>query len=178
MGTYSKKGEDPPEVARSAVEDTRNVGERGTKSLLAAASAAAPAGMEGADEPYRPGAGTGREIPTEMPATGPHRDGRDVVRAANDDRESIGQIMQSLQRRPARTPFVIASLFTALWTIAALALIYGFSEQLSEMSSGAGWTPTAIGLAGAFGAPIGFFYALPNLMARLNELRIVSSPIA
>src|SRR5882762_6950877 len=178
MATYSKKGEDPTEVARSAIQDTPNVRERGIKSILDAAAAAMPPAMEIPDEAFRPGPRTTREIPTEMPATGPHRDGRDVVRAANDDRESIGQIMQSLQRRPARTPFVIASLFTALWTIAALALIYGFSEQLGEMSSGAGWTPTAIGLSGAFGAPIVFFYALANMMARLNELRIVSSSMA
>src|SRR5229473_2590336 len=178
MATYSKKGEDPTEVARSAIQDTPNVRERGIKSILDAAAAAMPPAMEIPDEAFRPGPRATREIPTEMPATGSHRDDRDVVRAANDDRESIGQIMQSLQRRPARTPFVIASLFTALWTIAALALIYGFSEQLGEMSSGAGWTPTAIGLAGAFGAPIVFFYALANMMARLNELRIVSSSMA
>src|SRR5215467_11074520 len=178
MATYSKKGEDPTEVARSAIQDTPNVRERGIKSILAAASAATPAAMEAADETYRRGAGTGREIPTEMPATDLHRDGREVVRAANDDRESIGQIMQSLQRRPARTPFVIASLFTALWTIAALALAYGFGGQLGEISSGAGWAPTAIGLGGAFGAPVVFFYALASMMARLSELRIVSSSMA
>src|SRR6266436_4681726 len=178
MATYSKKGEDPTEVARSAIQDTPNVRERGIRSILDAAAAAMPPAMEIPDEAFRPGPRTTREMPTEMPATGPHRDGRDVVRAANDDRESIGQIMQSLQRRPARTPFVIASLFTALWTIAALALIYGFSEQLGEMSSGTGWTPTAIGLCGAFGAPIVFFYALAHMMARLNELRIVSSSMA
>src|SRR5258708_15593246 len=170
MATYSKKGEDPTEVARSAVQDTPNVRERGIKSILDAAAAETRSAMETSGEAFRPAARPARGIPTDTHATDPDHDGRDTVRAANDDRESIGQIMQSLQRRPARTPFVIASLFTALWTIAALALIYGFSEQLSEMSSGAGWTPTAIGLAGAFGAPIGFFYALPNLMARLNEL--------
>src|SRR5258708_18093194 len=178
MASYSKKGEAPTEVARSAIQDPPNVRERGIKSILAAAAAAMPPAMEIPDEAFRPGPRTTREIPTEMPATGPHRDGRDVVRAANDDRESIGQIMQSLQRRPARTPFVIASLFTALWTIAALALIYGFSEQLGEISSGAGWTPTAIGVAGAFGAPSVFFYALANMVARLNELRIISGSMA
>src|SRR6266849_11027234 len=178
MATYSKKGEDPTEVARSAMQDTPNVREFGIKSILDAASAAMPPAMETSDEARRPGARTAREIPTETPATDPDHDGRDIVRAANDDRESIGQIMQSLQRRPARTPFVIASLFTALWTIAALALIYGFGGQLREISSGAGWAPTAIGLSGAFGAPIVFFYALANMMARLNELRIVSSSMA
>src|SRR5262249_417679 len=81
-------------------------------------------------------------------------------------------------RRPARTPFVIASLFTALWTTAALALVYGFGEQIREISTGAGWAPTSIGLGGAFGAPIVFFYALASMVARLHELRIVSSSMA
>jgi len=49
MATYSKKGEDPTEVARSAIQDTPNVRERGIKSILAAASAATPAAMEAAD---------------------------------------------------------------------------------------------------------------------------------
>src|SRR6266436_685251 len=170
MATYSTQREDPTEVARSAMQDTPNVREFGIKSILDAASAAMPPAMETTDEARRPGARTAREIPTETPAT--DHDGRDIVRAANDDRESIGQIMQSLRRRPARTPFVIASLFTALWTIAALALIYGFGGPLREISSGAGWAPTAIGLGGAFGAPIVFFYGLAIMMARLNELRI------
>src|SRR5260370_11565116 len=141
MATYSKKGEDPTEVARSAIQDTPNVRERGIKSILDAAAAAMPPAMETPDEAFRPGPRTAREMPTEMPATDPRRDGRDVVRAANDDRESIGQIMQSLQRRPARTPFAIASLFTALWTIAALALIYGFTEHLAEISPAPARTP-------------------------------------
>ncbi len=73
--------------------------------------------------------------------------------------------MQSLRRRPARTPFVIASLFTALWTVAAGALVYGFSGQLREISDAAGWAPTIIGLSGAYGAPILFFFALADMIA-------------
>src|SRR5262249_49670004 len=63
-------------------------------------------------------------------------------------------------------------------TIAALALVYGFSGQLRDISGAAGWAPTVIGLCGAFGAPILFFYALADMIARLNELRIVSSSMA
>src|SRR5215470_607280 len=176
MATYSKKGEDPTGVARSP--NTPSARQRGIKSILATASAATPPAVEIPEEPYRSGARTAREVPAETVAAEPEHDRRHIVRAANDDRESIGQIMQSLQRRPAHTPFIIASLFTALWTIAAVALIYGFGGQLREISNEAGWAPTAIGLGGAFGAPIIFFYALANMMARLNELRMVSSSMA
>jgi hypothetical protein len=86
--------------------------------------------------------------------------------------------MQSLQRRPARTPYVIATLFTALWAIAGAALAYGFGEHLRQMIAEAGLAPTVIGLAGALGGPVVFFFALASMIARLNELRIVSSSMA
>ena len=178
MATYSKKGEGPTEVAHSAIQGKPNVRELGIRSILDAASAATPSAMEAPDDAYRPAGRTTREIPTEMPAMDSDHEGRDIVRAANDDREPIGQIIQSLQRRPARMPFVIASLFTALWAIAALALLYGFGGQLGEITDAAGWAPTAIGLSGAFGAPIVFFFALASMMARLSELRTVSSSMA
>src|SRR5262249_57990098 len=37
-----------------------------------------------------------------------------VRRAANDDRESIGQILRTLQRRPAHTSYVTATVFAGL----------------------------------------------------------------
>ncbi len=82
MATYSKKGEDPTEVARSAIQDPPNVRERGIKSILDAAAAAMPPAMEIPDEAFRSGPRTAREIPTEMSATDPHRDGCSAVRRA------------------------------------------------------------------------------------------------
>jgi ribosome-associated translation inhibitor RaiA len=177
MATYSKKGEDP--AALSGIPDTADA--RGIRWILDAASAAMPPAMDTPDEFGRPAAPNGaREMPTEALGADPVPDGqsRHVVRAANDDRQSIGQIMQSLQRRPARAPFLIASLFAALWTVAAMALIDGFGEPLRQISNSLGWAPTAMGLCGAFGAPIVFVYALANMWARTNELRIVSSSLA
>jgi hypothetical protein len=177
MATYSKTGEDPTEAALSAVQDTPSV--RGSDIKPIRNAGATASAMEASTEARRSGArSTAREIPAETPATDLDNDDRDVVHAANDDRAPIGHIMQSLQRRPARTPFIIASLFTALWTIAALALIYGFIGQLRQIFSEAGWAPTTIGLSGAFSAPIVFFYALASMVARLNDLRIISGSMA
>ena len=39
------------------------------------------------------------------------------VRPANDDRQAIGKILQALQRRPSRTPYLIATTFSVLWVI-------------------------------------------------------------
>ena len=179
MATYSKKGEDP--AALSGIPDTADARDRGIRWILDAASAAMPPAMDTPDEFGRPAApNRGREMPIEALAADPTSDGQGchIVQAANDDRQSIGQIMQSLQRRPARAPFLIASLFAVLWTVAAVALIYGFGEPLRQISSSLGWAPAAMGLSGAFGAPIVFFYALANMLARTNELRIVSSSLA
>src|SRR5262249_62308038 len=41
-------------------------------------------------------------------------------RAANDDRESIGQILRSLQRRRAHTSYVTATVFAGLRVLAGL----------------------------------------------------------
>ena len=179
MAIYSKKSKDPTEVALSAIKDALNIRESDIMPMRSAGPAAAASAMEAPDEVRRHGARRATpEIPIETSVTGSGHDEHDVVHAANDDRESIGQILQSLQRRPARAPFIIASLFTTLWTIAALALIYGLGGQVRQISTEAGWAPIVIGLSGAYSAPIVFFYALANMVARLGELRIVSSSMA
>ena len=43
-------------------------------------------------------------------------------RPANDDRESIGQILRTLQRRPARTSYIVATVFAVVWVVAGLVL--------------------------------------------------------
>src|SRR5688500_2503965 len=40
--------------------------------------------------------------------------------AANDDRQSIGQILQTLQRRPPRTSYWVASIFALAWVVGGL----------------------------------------------------------
>jgi hypothetical protein len=180
MATYSKKGEGPTEAALSGIPNTADR-ERGIRWILDAASAQMPPAVDTPDEFGRPAAlNGGREMLTEALAadTAPDHDSRYVMRAANDDRQSIGEAMQSFQRRPARAPFLIAILFSVLWTVAAVALIYGFAAPLRQISNSVGWAPIALGLSGALGAPIVFFFALANVLARSNELRIVSGFLA
>src|SRR3954447_19380350 len=38
-------------------------------------------------------------------------------RAANDDRQSVGQILQSMQRRPSRAPYMAAFLLSIAWVV-------------------------------------------------------------
>src|SRR5262245_56280919 len=110
MANTPKKMKDPTEAALSAIQDALNV--RDPEPAAADASAATPASQP-APEPYpeeslaeptwrgRSPTPTANDLfddePRRIEDTGPMR------RPANDDRESIGQILRSLQRRPART---------------------------------------------------------------------------
>src|ERR1700722_12759062 len=146
MAIYSKKGKDPTEVALSAIQDALNIRDADIKPAPAAGPAAtAPAVGAPPDAPRRGPRAPAREIPLEAPPMAPARDvrdDRDIVQAANDDQESIGQILQSLQRRSSPTPFVLASMFSLLWTIGAAALIIG--GQVGRFAGEGGYLATAI----------------------------------
>src|SRR5580704_548154 len=176
MAIYSKKGKDPTEVALSAIQDALNIRDADVKPAPSAGPAAtAPAVETPSEARRRAPRAPAREIPLDAPPMAPTRDARDdrdIVQAANDDQESIGQILQSLQRRSSPTPFIIASLFAAIWTVGLIALIW--SGQVGRFAGEAGYLATMILVAGAYGAPIIFFYALGIMVARLTELRIVS----
>jgi hypothetical protein len=50
---------------------------------------------------------------------------RPVQRAANDDRQSVGQILQSMQRRPSRAPYMAAFFISAAWVV--LGIVVGLA---------------------------------------------------
>src|ERR1700719_3195626 len=104
MAIYSKKGKDPTEVALSAIQDALNIRDADIKPAPAAGPAATAPAMEVPPEARRRGPrAPARELPLDAPPMAPVRDDRDIVQAANDDQESIGQILQSLQRRSSPT---------------------------------------------------------------------------
>ena len=52
-------------------------------------------------------------------------------RAANDDRETIGQILQAIQKgRPARSVYTFATIFTGIWLVGCAALTVGFLPSI------------------------------------------------
>ena len=64
-----------------------------------------------------------------------HPEDADAVRRpANDDRESIGQILRTLQRRPARTSYILASVFAGVWVVAGFGLGWVY---LADIQGGA-----------------------------------------
>src|SRR6516165_4721585 len=120
MANTPKKIKDPTEAALSAIQE----------ALTARDAAEEPV----AEPPWR----TMRpETPVEAPRLPeeelrPPEEPSLLRRAAHDDRESIGQISRSLQRRPAHTSYVTATIFAGLWVLAGLVLGWMYLPELQS----------------------------------------------
>src|SRR5262245_36408791 len=100
-------------------------------------------------------------------------------RAANDDRQSIGQILQSLQRQPAKTSYMVATLFALAWVAGGLILAGLFLPELQAViSQGRAGVPAMIGLAAFVLMPILFFYLMAHMVWRSQELRLIAQSMA
>src|SRR6476661_7989618 len=119
MANNPKKVKDPTEVALSAIQEALNISDgpgaddpRSTvRSDVAANMPSTPAFNDGAFD-KRPSA--------DRPAFEAIEEPRSTRRAANDDRETIGQILQAIQKgRPARNVYTLATLFGAVWLVGA-----------------------------------------------------------
>lgn len=83
---------------------------------------------------------------------------------ANDDRRSVGQILQTLQYRPKRTGYVIAAVISAVW----LGMVGVYA--LGARGTGMGQAGIALLALAAFG-PVAFFFIVASLSQRLQEMR-------
>jgi hypothetical protein len=102
-----------------------------------------------------------------------------VRRPANDDRAAIGAIIQTLQRRPPRTPYLIAAAMSVLWVIGAAAFGYAFRSRIMalglEPDTGVAFLVAA---AAAVLVPIAVFFTLAHTIRRSQELRLVAQTMA
>src|SRR5579884_3293244 len=174
MANYPKKLVDPTEAALSAIQEALNVRDDEEQP------ANRPDGMSDLFEgPAIPGE-TGAE-PASPPSPGEFFDQdavgtRDVSalagRAANDDQQSIGQVLQALQRRPARTSYVVAAAFSGAWVLGCIALSWAY---LSQLHAAAGSDHSSASLMIGFGAaallPVIFFFGVAHMAWRAQELR-------
>src|SRR5262249_49149098 len=162
MANTPKKIKDPTEAALSAIQDA-----------LSARDAAVEAQ---AGNPPPPPVSAAEELHWTGISSAPRADVHQVEeqifsrRAANDDRESIGNILRALQRRPAAT-YITATVFAGLWVLAGLILGWMY---LPEMRAALGPTglaaPVLAMLAVVFFVPIVFFYVLAHMAWRSQEL--------
>ena len=172
MANNPTKIKDPTEAALTAIQDALAVKEENA----AADVTAAPKNME--QEIF---AEIRRNAPRNTTAddeeffADPHRSSRvdepaSRRPAANDDRQSIGQILQAVQRRPSRMSYAAATVFSAAWLVAGVGLAWLYLPQLEAMLSASRSTaPILLALGALFLLPVFFFYALAHTVSRSRE---------
>src|SRR5262249_16145102 len=175
MANNPKKVKDPTEVALSAIQEALNIsGDNNTDNSRASARSevAPPPATPTFDEPtfeMHPAA-------AHRPLFEPIEDPRSPRRPANDDRESIGQMLQAIQKgRPARSVYTLATLFGSVWVIGCALLTFSFWPSLqAAIGQGPGGVLVIAGLAALFFAPVLLFYFLASLAWRGQELRMIA----
>src|SRR5882724_8645448 len=124
MANNPKKVKDPTEVALSAIQEALNISDvsvtdNNRGSVRGDAAPASPS----ATPSFEPSFDVGNDRPIFEPIEEP----RATRRAANDDRETIGQILQAIQKgRPARGAYAVASIFAAVWLVGCGLLTVSF----------------------------------------------------
>ena len=162
--------QDPADAALSAIEEALNLG-------APAASDARPDKLPDADEgfvlPREP-------VQEDGPLRGPAERGTAFGSRrtpANDDRESVGQMLYMLQQRPPSTAYWITGLLALVWLVAGLALLHiSFDLPLISLLSGSTYRdiPGVLGALVAVVLPPLFFLVLGALIWRIQEMRYVA----
>jgi len=185
-----KKIQDPTEAALSAIQEAL------TLELDNAEQAQAPA--KGVD----PGFASERSSAIDRPLPAPpQREGRGIPRrprpegeprpegrregppraridaerrAANDDRQTIGQLLGQLQKKPAGTPYYWAAGASLIWIIIGVAFAFAFHRGLMASSGGVQSLLDSPALLGIFASillpPLGFF-GMASVLRRSQELQ-------
>src|SRR5882724_10242551 len=185
MANNPKKVKDPTEVALSAIQEALNISDGAAAdsarssvhsdgaptNASSTSSASTPAYNESAFD-TRPSEDRSVFEPIEEP--------RPSRRAANDDRETIGQILQAIQKgRPTRNVYTLATIFAGVWLVGAGLLTVSFLPSLqAAIGQGSGGTLVLAGLAALFFAPVLLLYFLASLSWRGQELRMIAQSMA
>jgi hypothetical protein len=186
MANNSKKSKDPTEVALSAIQDALEMREPQMRDPQIREPRGGPVAQR--DTPRAPAEDDlflegvhAADLDAPERDERPARNGPKLAPglAANDDQASIGQILQSLQRQPARTPYVIAGVFSAAWIVCALGLSYSYEGAFAALvAQGGGAIPLLVGLIAGFFAPVVFFFVLAHMLGRNLEVRMISQSMA
>ena len=152
MVNNPKKVKDPTEVALSAIQEALNIGDAHAGDIdTGGRHAIAPPVLPSAASfgEYEMDARANTDRPSFEPAEGPHF----TRRPANDDRETIGQILQAIQKgRPTRNVYTLATLFAGVWILGAGLLTISF---LPSLQTALGQGSAAVPLL-AFGLLLGW----------------------
>jgi hypothetical protein len=179
MANNPKKVKDPTEVALSAIQEALNIGDASAEANRnSIRSEGGPPTISSAEPAYSEAAFEPRSN-TDRPVFDPIEEPRAFRRAANDDRETIGQILQAIQKgRPARSVYMLATIFTVVWLVGCGLLTVSFLPSLQAAIGQSGGVLLLGGLAALFFAPVLLFYFLASLAWRGQEMRIIAQSMA
>jgi Apolipoprotein A1/A4/E domain len=174
MANNPKKIVDPTEAALSAIQEALKVRDDEDQPELRAPSTPEPTET---DDVWA-GAPPSPSLFDADPTAAPGSDSR-AYSAANDDQQSIGQVLRALQNRPARTSYFVAAAFSAAWIVGCVGLSWAYLGDVNA-ALGAGHSPAAtlIGFAAAALLPIIFFFGLAHMAWRAQELRLIAQSMA
>ena len=173
MANIPQKSKDATEEALSAIQEALNVRPPETQ----AEKPIAPAVESDPDTSSPPR--TTDLFPPEASQAGWPLGEAGPRRAANDDREGIGQILQALRQRPARGPYIVAGVSSFGWVVGGLAIasLYGSEIRSAFAAAGSGFAVT-IALATLIAVPVIFFFVLAHMFNRAQEMRVVAESMA
>src|SRR3954452_15903102 len=171
MANNPKKVKDPTEVALSAIQEALNISDASPAENDRGSIHNDMTAMSERTFDTRPGADRESFELAQEPRAG--------RRAANDDRETIGQILQAIQKgRPARSVYALATLFAGVWILGAALLTVSFLPSLQAAIGQGSGTLVLAGLSALFFAPVLLFYFLASLSWRGQELRMIAQSMA
>ncbi len=175
MANTPKKVKDPTEVALSAIQEALNISDMAANEPLRDPGLRRDGGSPSSSPRF-----DDRQIADHDRSAYEPIDDRAPRRAANDDRETIGQLLQAIQKgRPGRNVYTLATLFSGIWIAGAGLLIVSFLPSLQTLlGQGAGGTLALGGLIALFFAPVLLFYFLASLAWRGQELRMIAQSMA
>ena len=179
MANYPKKMKDPTEAALSAIQEALNLQQDEEQAASQPESMAdllsGPAQGRAPGAPVAPAS----DEPFDSDAVGSRDLAGPTARAANDDQQSIGQILHALQHRPARSSYFVATAFSIAWIVGCLSLSFAYLSDINA-ALGPGRSPIAlmIGLGAAALLPIIFFFGVAHMAWRSQELRLIAQSMA
>ena len=151
MANNPKKVKDPTEVALSAIQEALNISDVPADTSRGSVRNDAPGNSSSMPNYGNDTFDTrdSRQSP-DRAIFEPIEEPRSTRRAANDDRETIGQILQAIQKgRPARNVYTLATLFAGVWLLGAGLLTVSFLPSLqASIGQGSGGT-LVLGLPGS-----------------------------
>ena len=184
MANTPKKAKDATEEAMSAIQEALKFRESELKAGPARANA--PARRKAPETAAK--SEPGKSEPVLPPARTPPLAGADdddlfsdfgisaeLRRAANDDRSSVGQLLQTMQPRTARTGYVVAAAGSLAW----IALVGIFAAGLlPDLRTSANAGLALLTLAAVFMLPTAFFFVLAHMVNRSREMRAIAQTMA